>query len=78
MKKSNFLVPIVIVAIIIFIIFYLIANTKQPYVTCTMSQKNELNIETKEIINVKLSSRKIVDLNIKKVYTFPDKLDKVS
>lgn len=76
MKKSNILVPILIVAIVIVIIFYLIANTDQPYVSCNMTHKGELDIETKETVNVGLSSRKIVDLNIKKVYTFPDKLNK--
>ena len=76
MKKSKFLVPIIIVVIIIVIIFYLIANVNQPYVTCTMKDTNDLNIETKEVINVKLSSRKIDELNIKKVYTLPSNLDK--
>ena len=75
MKKSNFIVPIIIVVIIIFIIFYLIANVNQPYVSCSMKDTDDLNIETKETINVKLSSRKITELEIKKVYTFPDKLN---
>ena len=77
-KKSNFIVPIVLVAILIVIIFYLIANADQPYVTCKMSKSDNLNIEIKEDINVKLSSRKIVELNIKKEYTFPDNLNRDS
>ncbi|MBQ6539387.1 MAG: hypothetical protein IJL76_03835 [Bacilli bacterium] len=74
MKKGNFLVPILIVVIVIFIIFYLIANTNQPNVICEMSKSNDLNIETQEKINVKLSSRKITELNIKKEYIFPKKI----
>lgn len=75
MKKSNFLVPIILVVIIIFIIFYLIATTNQPYVSCNLRHTDDLNIQTKETVNVKLSARKIVELNIKKVYTFPSKFD---
>ena len=77
-KKSNFIVPIVLVAIIIVIIFYLIANADQPYVTCKMNKTDNLKIGIKEDINVKLSSRKIVELNIKKEYTYPDNLNKES
>ncbi len=75
MKKGNFLVPIIIVIIIIFIIFYLIANTNQPNVSCKMTRTDDLNVEIKEVVNVKLSARKITELNIKKTYTLPKKLN---
>jgi hypothetical protein len=76
MKKSNFLVPITVVAIIICIIFYLIASTDQPNVTCSISRSDDLNIEIQETVKTKLSSRKIIELNIKKEYVFPKKLNK--
>ena len=78
MKKSNFLVPITIVAIIIVIIFYLIASTDQPNVTCSISRSDDLNIEIQETVKAKLSSRKIIELNIKKEYILPNKLNKES
>lgn len=78
MKKSNFLVPITIVAIIIVIIFYLIASTDQPNVTCSISRSDDLNIEMQETVKAKLSSRKIIELNIKKEYILPNKLNKES
>jgi hypothetical protein len=78
MKKSNFLVPITIVAIIIVIIFYLIASTDQPNVTCSISRSDDLNVKIQETVKTKLSSRKIIELNIKKEYIFPNKLNKES
>ena len=78
MKKSNFLVPITIVAIIIVIIFYLIASTDQPNVTCSISRSDDLNVKIQETVKAKLSSRKIIELNIKKEYIFPNKLNKES
>ena len=74
-KKSNVFISLFIVIILIGIIIYLIANVKQPYVECSLSNTDDLGITINEKVITTLSSRSITSLNITKKIILPKKYD---
>ena len=55
--KKNKTFPIVITSIIIMIIIYLFATVEQPYIACSKSTTNDLNIRVAEEIGKKVITR---------------------
>lgn len=68
-QKSK-IFPIILTAIIIFIIVYLFINIKQPLITCSKTT-NSLNIEIREELQVKLDGRKIKEMEVTKTIILP-------
>lgn len=69
--QKNKIFPIIITALIIFIIVYLFANVKQPFVTCEKTTNTSLNIKIKEDLQVKLDGRKITEMKLIKTIILP-------
>ncbi len=72
-RKKTRVFPVVIVAIMIVIIFYLVATAKQPYVECSRKSTDELGITIRENLKTSLDSNKISKMTLTKTIIFPDK-----
>ena len=69
--KKNKTFPIVITSIIIMIIIYLFATVEQPYITCSKSTTNDLDIRVTEDINVTIDGNKIREIDLTKAIVLP-------
>ena len=69
--KKNKTFPIVITSIIIMIIIYLFATVEQPYITCSKSTTNDLDIRVIEDINVTIDGNKIEEIDLTKAIVLP-------
>ena len=69
--KKNKTFPIVITSIIIMIIIYLFATVEQPYITCSKSTTNDLNIRVAEEISATIDGNKIIEMNLTKIIVLP-------
>ena len=69
--KKNKTFPIVITSIIIMIIIYLFATVEQPYITCSKSTTNDLDIRGTEDINVTIDGNKIGEIDLTKAIVLP-------
>ncbi|MBQ6476925.1 MAG: hypothetical protein IJI43_00590 [Bacilli bacterium] len=72
MKKTMF-TGFIITIIIIMIIFYLIVNIKQPYVSCNVNHVDDLGIRYNETVRSQFSSKSISKIEIVRIITVPDK-----
>jgi hypothetical protein len=74
-SKKSMIFPVILTALIIFIIAYLFANLKQPYIVCSNSttSDNGLNITITENLNATLDSNKISKMELTKTIVFPSK-----
>ena len=72
MKKTMF-TGFVITVIIIVIIFYLIVNIKQPYITCSVNHVDDLGIKYNEVVKSQFSSKSISKIEIVRVISLPDR-----
>lgn len=70
--KKGRVFPMILTIILIVIIIYLFATIKQPYIVCTKSTTNDLNIQIKENIQVTLDSNKIKKMDLTKTIILPE------
>ena len=72
-NKKNKTFPIVITTLIIMIIIYLFATVEQPYITCSKTITNDLDIRIVEDINATIDGNKISEINLTKTIVLPSK-----
>ena len=71
--KKNKTFPIVITSIIIMIIIYLFATVEQPYITCSKSTIDNLDIRVVEEISTTIDGNKIKEIGLTKTIVLPSK-----
>ena len=57
----------------IMIIIYLFATVEQPYITCSKTITNDLDIRIVEDINATIDGNKISEINLTKTIVLPSK-----
>ena len=72
-NKKNKTFPIVITTLMIMIIIYLFATVEQPYITCSKTITNDLDIRIVEDINATIDGNKISEINLTKTIVLPSK-----
>lgn len=70
--KKGKVFPMVLTIIFIVIIIYLFATIKQPYVVCTKSNTNNLDIKVDEKIQVALDGNNIKSMDLTKTIILPE------
>ena len=73
-RKSG--LPVVLTFIVICIIIYLFMNIKQTEIICEKDFLFDSNIELYETVNIKLDSKKIVEIELDKRVTLPDSIER--
>lgn len=71
--KKNMFTGFIISIIIILIVFYLIANIKQPYVECRVNNTDDLGINYNEVVKSQFSSKSISKIEVVRIISLPDK-----
>ena len=72
-NKKNRTFPIVITSLIIMIIIYLFATVEQPYIVCSKTTLNDLEIRVVEEVNATIDGNKISEIDLTKTIVLPSK-----
>lgn len=72
-QRRNMLFPIIITVLVILVIIYLIGSVKQPYVSCSRSTTDELDIKLVENLVTTFDSNKIKKMELTKTIILPKK-----
>ena len=71
--RKNMKIPVVLVFLFIVIIIYLFSNIKQTTITCEKTKSFDSDIKVEETVISKMDGKRIVELNVTKVITLPEK-----
>lgn len=77
-KNKSMIFPVVITILVIVIIIYLFATIEQPYVECSKSTTDDLNIKITEKLTATLGGNKLEKIELTKTIILPQEYLKSS